>query len=73
MEKYPKYLSKFALFSLQMDDSLFREMFTLQILIFSHSIIDPIGLEHKNVRKLSEAEDKLIKQLQVKAAKLLSG
>ena len=56
-----------------MDDSLFREMFTLQILIFSHSIIDPIGVEHKALRKMSEEEEKLIRQLQVKAAKLLTG
>ena len=27
VEKYPKFLSKLALFTLQMDDSIFRETF----------------------------------------------
>ena len=53
VEKYPKHLSKLALFSLQMDDFLFREIFSLQILIFSQSISDPVGNEHKQTVKLS--------------------
>ena len=35
VEKYPKFLSKLALFKLQMDDSMFRETFMVQIMIFT--------------------------------------
>ena len=45
VEKYPKFLSKQALFSLQLDDSVFRETFVTQILIFTKAIVDPIGME----------------------------
>ena len=37
-EKYPKFLSKLALFALQMDDSLFRETFMVQVLVFTQAI-----------------------------------
>ena len=45
VEKYPKFLSKLALFSLQMDDSIFRETFMVQIIIFAQAVADPVGLE----------------------------
>ena len=35
IEKYPKYLSKFSLFRLQIDDFLFRQTILVQILIFA--------------------------------------
>ena len=57
-EKYPKHLSKLALFSLQMDDFLFREIFILQILIFTQSVTDPVSNEHKQKIILSSAEEK---------------
>jgi hypothetical protein len=34
LERYPKYLSKFSLLNLQFNDSLFRETFYTQVLIF---------------------------------------
>jgi len=40
--KYPKYLSKQSLFKLQLKDYLFREVFLMQILIFTQTLQQPI-------------------------------
>ena len=71
VEKYPKFLSKFALFSLQMDDSLFRETFLVQILIFAQSLADPVGMEQKNLIKLTSEELVYAKKVHHKAAVLI--
>ena len=45
VEKYPKYLSKFSLIDLQFDDFLFRETFLFQVLIFTRTVMQPVGRE----------------------------
>ena len=72
-EKYPKFLSKFALFALQMDDTLFRETFIVQILIFTQAITDPVGNEHKNTVKLSPEEIKSVQKVQKQANRIVLG
>ena len=71
VEKYPKFLSKFALFALQMDDSLFRETFMVQILVFSQAIKDPITKEQISLIKLSKEETELATKVAKQAAMLL--
>ena len=71
MEKYPKFLSKFALFALQMDDSLFRETFMVQILVFSQAIKDPITKEQISLIKLSKEETELATKVAKQAISLL--
>lgn len=70
-EKYPKFLSKFALFALQMDDTLFRETFIVQILIFTQAITDPVGNEHKNTVKLSPEDIKSVQKVQKQAKRII--
>ena len=72
-EKYPKFLSKFALFALQMDDTLFRETFIVQILIFTQAITDPVGNEHKNTVKLSPEDIKSVQKVQKQANRIVLG
>lgn len=72
VEKYPKFLSKLALFKLQMDDSVFRETFMVQIMIFTQAIADPVGMEQKNLFKLTKEETKLAEKLSKQAANLLT-
>ena len=72
VEKYPKFLSKFALFAIQMDDALFRETFIVQVLIFTQAITDPVGYEHKNVIKITPEDTKLIRKVMRQATKLIS-
>lgn len=71
VENYPKFLSKFALFSLQMDDSLFRETFMVQILVFTQAIVDPVVTEQKNLFKLSKDETKIVNKVSNQVKKLL--
>lgn len=71
VEKYPKFLSKFALFALQMDDSTFRQTIIVQILIFAQSVTDPVGVEQKSVIKLSKEEVDAANKVHSQAAKLL--
>ena len=72
VEKYPKFLSKLALFSLQMDDSIFRETFMVQIIIFAQALADPVGLEQRNLFQLSKDEAALADKVRLKAIKLLT-
>ena len=72
VEKYPKFLSKLALFTLQMDDSIFRETFMVQIIIFAQALADPVGMEQRNLFQLSKEEAALADKIRQKAKKLLT-
>ena len=72
VEKYPNFLSKLALFSLQMDDSIFRETFMVQIIIFAQALADPVGLEQRNSFQLGKDEAALADKVRNKAIKLLT-
>jgi len=46
-----------------MDDSVFRETFMVQVMIFTQAIADPVGMEQKNFFKLSKEETKLAEKV----------
>ena len=71
--KYPKFLSKFALFSLQMDDSLFRQTVALQVLVFLQALGQPVGSEQTKFFKLDKDQRALADEVEAVALQLLSG
>ena len=55
-----------------MDDSVFRETFMVQVIIFSQALVDPVGMEQRNLFQMTKDEIALTKKISQKAAKLLT-
>lgn len=54
VEKYPKYLTKYSLMSLQKDDSALKMVFCIQVLILLQTLSQPILIEQKRDIKLTD-------------------
>lgn len=71
--KYPKYLSKYSLLTLQLNDSLFRVTFLTQLLIFLQTLQHPLATNQEQLKlfKLSGDELQQTQQLQQQVLSML--
>jgi hypothetical protein len=69
-QNYPKYLCKFSLMKLQLNDYMFRETFVFQVLVFFDCLINPIK-DQQNIFKLESNQIKVLEILKRKAAYFL--
>lgn len=71
--KYPKYLSKFALLGLQLNDMTFRITFLMQILIFLQTLQHPLVSSKDQVEKFTcrEEETEQLVAMQAQVVSLL--
>ena len=65
LEKYPKYLTKYSLMSLQKDDASLRMTFFIQALIFVQTLNQPITVEQKRDIKLNDLERTKLNELEI--------
>jgi len=71
-DHYPKYLPKYSLLKLQLQDYMFRETFVYQVLVFCDCLLNPIK-DQVNLFKTDKEEIKMLRITKIRAFKAVSG